>query len=216
MTHRTSVSTRRSFLTLLAGATFALPAAAAPQPAEAFFMPIGDVFPISGIGTVATGKVERGSVRTGDRLDLIGNGTTIAVTVSVMDAAGKPVPAANAGQEIGLVVRGTDAKSVQRGMVLAQPGSVTARKSLTADVTLAAASAGGRSTPINTGYRPLLRIWTGLVPATFTLPGPLAPGATSSVEVELERPSALRIGDSFAITEGGRTIGTGVVKAVKG
>jgi elongation factor Tu len=201
-------------LGLLAVLPSLVPARASAPAAEPFFMPIADVFGISGIGTVAIGMVERGTVKAGDRLELIGPGAPMAGPVSLLAPSGGPLQSGQAGQEIGVIVRGIDGNAVTRGMALVQPGSLRARKSLTAEVTLAAT--GGRTTPINSGYRPLLRIWTDVVSGTFTFTGPLAPAGKATVEVELERPSPLRIGDSFAVTEGGRTIGAGVVTAVKG
>jgi elongation factor Tu len=181
---------------------------------DALFMPVADSFVVAGMGVVATGTIVRGSVKTGDAVELVGIGEPAQAKVLAIQIGLNTVDQADAGVEASLVLRGVDQDQVDRGRVIAAPGVVKAHRAITADVSLLAT--GGRSRPAADGYRPLLKIWTHSVTGTFQLGADqIAPGATARVTIALEESSAVQVGDTFDITEGGQTVGTGVVTAVK-
>jgi elongation factor Tu len=181
---------------------------------EALFLPVADVFPISGMGIVAMGTIVRGAVHTGDTIDVVGgDGGPIRATVLQLQIHAASADSAKAGDEVGVLLRGVDQDSIERGRVLAAPGSVAAHTHITAEVSLAAE--GGRSTPVADGYRPLLSIYTASVSGTLTLgDAELAPGGKATVPIELEEPVAVSVGDTFDVTEAGRSVGSGTVVAV--
>ncbi|MDH2390658.1 elongation factor Tu [Streptomyces sp. HNM0663] len=179
-----------------------------------FLLPVENVLTISGRGTVVTGAVERGAVRVGDRVEVLGAGITTVVTG--LETFGKPMEAAEAGDSVALLLRGVPRDSVRRGHVAAAPGSVTPSRCFRAQVYVLSAREGGRTTPVSTGYRPQFYIRTADVVGEVDLGGAgLAhPGDTVPVTVELGRAVPLEPGLGFAIREGGRTVGAGTVTAL--
>ncbi|MEJ0013200.1 MAG: EF-Tu/IF-2/RF-3 family GTPase [Bauldia sp.] len=198
---------------LVTGAVVALTGMARAD--DALFLPVADVFPISGMGTVALGTVVRGEIHTGDAVEVVGGaGAPIKATVLQLQIHAANVDSAKAGDDVGVLLRGVDQDTIERGRVIAAPGSVTAHTHVTAEITLAAE--GGRSTPVADGYRPLLAIFTASVSATLKLgDATLAPGGKATVPVELEDPVALLVGDTFDVTEGGRSVGSGTVVSIE-
>ncbi|GAA3398107.1 elongation factor Tu [Streptomyces roseoviridis] len=179
-----------------------------------FLMPVESVLTITGRGTVVTGAVERGTIRVGDRVDVLGAGTETVVTG--VETFGRPMESGQAGDNVALLLRGVPRGAVRRGDVVARPGSVVPRSRFTARVYVLSAREGGRTTPIGTGYRPQFYLRTADVVGTVDL-GPRAvarPGDTVTLTVDLGRPVPLEPGLGFAIREGGRTVGAGTVTEV--
>jgi elongation factor Tu len=177
---------------------------------DALFLPVVDSFVIAGMGVVATGTIVRGSVKTGDAVEMVGIDAPAQATVLAVQIGLKTADAADAGADVSLILRGVNQDQVTRGRVVAAPGVIKAHKTITADVTLL--QTGGRSRPAADGYRPLLKIWTHSVGGTFQLgSGQIEPGATARVTIALDEPSAVQVGDTFDVTEGGRSVGSGVV-----
>ncbi len=179
-----------------------------------FLLPVENVLTITGRGTVVTGAVERGTVRLGDRVEILGADTETVVTG--LETFGKPMEEAQAGDNVALLLRGLPRDAVRRGHVVAAPGSVSPRRRFTAQVYVLSAREGGRATPITTGYRPQFYIRTGDVVGAVDLGGAAVarPGETVTMTVELGRDVPLETGLGFAIREGGRTIGAGTVTEV--
>ncbi|MCJ1675895.1 elongation factor Tu [Streptomyces sp. APSN-46.1] len=184
-----------------------------------FLMPVENVLTITGRGTVVTGAVERGSVRTGDRVSVLGgDGEAVETVVTGLETFGKPMESAEAGDNVALLLRGVPRDGVRRGHVVAAPGSVEPRRRFTAQVYVLSAREGGRTTPVATGYRPQFYIRTADVVGDVDL-GEAAvarPGETVTMTVELGRDVPLEAGLGFAIREGGRTVGAGSVITVHG
>lgn len=180
-----------------------------------FLLPVENVLTITGRGTVVTGAVERGTVRVGDRVDVLGAGLD-GVVVTGLETFGKPMTEAQAGDNVALLLRGVARDAVRRGQVVAAPGSVTPRRRFTARVYVLSTREGGRTTPVSTGYRPQFYIRTADVVGDVDLgETPLArPGDTVTVTVELGHDVALEPGLGFAVREGGRTVAAGTVTAV--
>ncbi|GGY54273.1 elongation factor Tu [Streptomyces xanthochromogenes] len=179
-----------------------------------FLLPVENVLTITGRGTVVTGAVERGTVRVGDRVQLLG--AEVESVVTGLETFGKPMDSAQAGDNVALLLRGVPGDAVRRGHVVAEPGSVTPSRRFTAQVYVLSTREGGRSTPITTGYRPQFYIRTADVVGDVDL-GELAvarPGDTVTMTVELGRDTPLEPGLGFAIREGGRTVGAGTVAAL--
>ncbi|WP_217242100.1 elongation factor Tu [Streptomyces sp. AC555_RSS877] len=179
-----------------------------------FLMPVENVLTITGRGTVVTGAVERGTLRLGDRVEVLGAGVESVVTG--LETFGKPMEEAQAGDNVAMLLRGVPRDAVRRGHVVAAPGSVPARRRFTAQVYLLSGRDGGRTTPVSTGYRPQFYIRTADVVGDVDL-GEAAvarPGETVTMTVELGREVPLEPGLGFAIREGGRTVGAGTVTAV--
>ncbi|MDI9833489.1 elongation factor Tu [Streptomyces sp. KAU_LT] len=179
-----------------------------------FLLPVENVLTITGRGTVVTGAVERGTVRVGDRVEVLGAGVETVVTG--LETFGKPMDEAQAGDNVALLLRGVPRDAVRRGHVVAAPGSVVPRSRFTAQVYVLSTREGGRSTPLSTGYRPQFYIRTADVVGDVDL-GEAAvarPGETVTMTVELGREVPLEPGLGFAIREGGRTVGAGTVTAV--
>ncbi|MEU9100664.1 elongation factor Tu [Streptomyces sp. NPDC048361] len=179
-----------------------------------FLLPVENVLTITGRGTVVTGAVERGTVRVGDRVQILGADTESVVTG--VETFGKPMESAQAGDNVALLLRGVPRDAVRRGHVVAEPGSITPSRRFTARVYVLSAREGGRSTPIATGYRPQFYIRTADVVGDVDL-GELAvarPGETVTMTVELGRDTPLEPGLGFAIREGGRTVGAGTVSTL--
>jgi elongation factor Tu len=182
-----------------------------------FLLPVENVLTITGRGTVVTGAVERGVIRLGDRVELIGAaGEALGTVVTGVETFGKPMEFAQAGDNVALLLRSVERGQVRRGVIVAAPGSVTPRSAFTAQVYLLSAREGGRRTAIGTGYRPQFYLRTADVVGDmdFGQVGTAVPGQTVEVTVALGRPTPVEVGLGFAIREGGRTVGAGTVTAV--
>ena len=180
-----------------------------------FLMPIEDVFTISGRGTVVTGRVERGIVKTGDELEIVGIKDTAKTTCTGVEMFRKTLDEGRAGENCGVLLRGTERDDVERGQVLAIPGSVKPHTKFTAKITVLSKEEGGRHTPFFKGYRPQFYFRTTDVTGEVTLPDGVEmvmPGDTvDELNCELIAPIAMEEGLSFAVREGGRTVGAGIV-----
>ncbi|MEV7523789.1 elongation factor Tu [Streptomyces sp. NPDC091371] len=187
-----------------------------------FLLPVENVLTITGRGTVVTGAVERGTVRIGDRVSVLGDGGgsggPVETVVTGLETFGKPMESAEAGDNVALLLRGVPRDGVRRGHVVAAPGSVTPKRRFTAQVYVLSGREGGRTTPVATGYRPQFYIRTADVVGDVDLgvAGLARPGETVTMTVELGRDVPLESGLGFAIREGGRTVGAGTVTAVLG
>jgi len=179
-----------------------------------FLMPIEDVFSISGRGTVVTGRVERGIIRTGDEMEIVGLKDTQKTTCTGVEMFRKLLDEGRAGDNCGILLRGTKREDVQRGQVLAKPGSIKPHKKFKAEVYILTKEEGGRHTPFFKGYRPQFYFRTTDVTGSIKLPDNVEmvmPGDNIAMEVELITPIAMDKQLRFAIREGGRTVGAGVV-----
>ena len=182
-----------------------------------FLMPVEDVFSISGRGTVVTGRVERGIVKVGEEIEIIGLRPTIKTTVTGVEMFRKLLDQGEAGDNIGALLRGTKKEEVERGQVLAKPGSVMPHKKFTAEAYILKKEEGGRHTAFFNGYRPQFYFRTTDVTGSVTLPEGtemVMPGDKVSMTVELITPIAMEKELRFAIREGGRTVGAGVVASI--
>jgi len=182
-----------------------------------FLMPIEDVFTITGRGTVVTGRIERGKVNVGDEVEIVGLGDTRKTTVTGIEMFRKLLDEGLAGDNIGALLRGIDKTAVERGMVLAKPGSIKAHNKFKANVYVLGKDEGGRHTPFFSNYRPQFYVRTTDVTGTIKLPEGVEmvmPGDNIVMEVELITPVAIEQGMRFAIREGGRTVGAGVVDSI--
>ncbi|MBL1100652.1 elongation factor Tu [Streptomyces coffeae] len=179
-----------------------------------FLLPVENVLTITGRGTVVTGAIERGTVRVGDRVEVLG--ADVATVVTGVETFGKPMEVAEAGDNVALLLRGVPRDAVRRGHVVAAPGSVVPRRHFTARVYVLSTDEGGRRTPVSTGYRPQFYIRTADVvgDVDLGLTGVARPGDTVTMAVELGRALPLEPGLGFAIREGGRTVGAGTVTTV--
>ena len=182
---------------------------------KAFLMPVEDVFSITGRGTVATGRVERGTVKVGEEVELVGLGETRKTTVTGVEMFRKQLDQGQAGDNVGLLLRGVDKTEIQRGQVLCKPGSIKPHTKFTANVYVLTKDEGGRHTPFFPGYRPQFYIRTTDVTGSIKFEGEMVmPGDNVVMEVELINPVAIEQGMRFAIREGGRTVGAGVVDKI--
>jgi elongation factor Tu len=195
--------------------------ASIPQPERAvdrpFLMPVEDVFSISGRGTVVTGRVERGVVKVGEEVEIVGLKATVKTTVTGVEMFRKLLDSGMAGDNIGALLRGTKREDVERGQVLAAPGSITPHTGFKAEAYVLTKEEGGRHTPFFTNYRPQFYFRTTDVTGVVKLPEGVEmvmPGDNVSMEVELIAPIAMDEGLRFAIREGGRTVGAGVVAKI--
>ena len=183
-----------------------------------FLMPIEDVFTITGRGTVATGRIETGEAKTGDAVEIIGMGAEkLTSTITGVEMFRKILDRGEAGDNVGLLLRGIDKKDIKRGMVICKPGSVTPHAKFKAEVYILSKEEGGRHTPFHNNYRPQFYVRTTDVTGTIHLqPGVdmVMPGDNVTIEVELLQPIALNVGLRFAIREGGRTVGAGQVTEI--
>jgi elongation factor Tu len=178
---------------------------------------VENVLTITGRGTVVTGAVERGTVRVGDRIEVLGaDGGPQPSTVTGLETFGKPMESAEAGDNVALLLRGMPRDAVRRGHVVAAPGSVVPSRRFTARVYVLSAREGGRTTPVTSGYRPQFYIRTADVVGDIDLGGAgvVRPGETVTLTVELGRDVPLEPGLGFAIREGGRTVGAGTVSSL--
>ncbi|MHB8495574.1 MAG: elongation factor Tu [Casimicrobiaceae bacterium] len=192
-----------------------------PQPKRlidgAFLMPVEDVFSISGRGTVVTGRVERGVVKVGEELEIVGLKATLKTVCTGVEMFRKLLDQGQAGDNIGVLLRGTKREEVERGQVLATPGSITPHTKFSCEVYVLSKEEGGRHTPFFNGYRPQFYFRTTDVTGSCVLPGGtemVMPGDNVAMEVTLIAPIAMEEGLRFAIREGGRTVGAGVVSKV--
>ena len=192
-----------------------------PQPTRAkdkpFLMPIEDVFSISGRGTVVTGRVERGVVKVGDEVEIVGLKPTTKTVATGVEMFRKLLDQGEAGDNVGVLLRGTKREEVERGQVLAAPGSITPHTKFKAEAYILTKEEGGRHTPFFTNYRPQFYFRTTDVTGSVTLPDGVEmvmPGDNVAMEVELIAPIAMDEGLRFAIREGGRTVGAGVVAKI--
>jgi elongation factor Tu len=192
-----------------------------PQPERAidgpFLMPVEDVFSISGRGTVVTGRVERGIVKVGEEVEIVGLKPTLKTTCTGVEMFRKLLDQGQAGDNVGVLLRGTKREEVERGQVLAKPGSITPHTKFTAEIYVLSKDEGGRHTPFFNGYRPQFFFRTTDVTGAVELPAGtemVMPGDNVSVTVALIAPVAMEEGLRFAIREGGRTVGAGVVAKV--
>ena len=192
-----------------------------PQPEretdKPFLMPIEDVFSIAGRGTVVTGRVERGRVKVGEEVEIVGIKPTTKTTVTGVEMFRKLLDEGQAGDNIGALLRGVDRESVERGQVLAKPGSITPHTNFECESYILTKEEGGRHTPFFANYRPQFYFRTTDVTGTVTLPAGsemVMPGDNVKLTVELIAPIAMYEGDRFAIREGGRTVGAGVITKI--
>ena len=182
-----------------------------------FLMPIGDVFSISGRGTVVTGRVERGIIRTGDEVEIVGIRPTFKTVCTGVEMFRKTLDEGRAGDDIGVLLRGTKREEVERGQVVAKPGSITPHTRFQAAVYVLTKEEGGRHTPFFSGYRPQFYFRTTDVTGVCTLPEGVEmvmPGDNVNLEIQLITPIAMEEQLRFAIREGGRTVGAGVVSKI--
>ncbi len=183
---------------------------------QPFLMPVEDVFSIKGLGTVGTGKIETGKVHTGDEIEIVGLKETSKTTVTGVEMFNKTLDDGQAGDNVGCLLRGVDKEELIRGQVLAAPGSIHPHKKFVGEVYVLKKDEGGRHTPFFTGYRPQFYFRTTDVTGTATLQGAemCMPGDNITMDIELIQPIAMKEGLRFAIREGGRTVGSGVVAAI--
>ena len=182
-----------------------------------FLMCVEDVFNIEGRGTVVTGRVERGVLKKMDEVEIVGLQDTRKTTATDIEMFRKLLDSATAGDNVGVLLRGTKKDEVDRGMVLAKPGSIKPHTKFKAEVYVLSKDEGGRHTPFFTNYRPQFYFRTSDVTGTLNLPTGVEmvmPGDNVSVDVELQKPVAMEKGQRFAIREGGRTIGAGRISEV--
>jgi len=192
-----------------------------PQPArevdKPFLMPVEDIFSISGRGTVATGRIERGQVKVGEEVEIIGIKDTRKSVVTGVEMFKKLLDSGMAGDNVGLLLRGVERKEIERGQVIAKPGSITPHTKFKAEVYVLTKEEGGRHTPFFSGYRPQFYFRTTDVTGVATLNEGVEmvmPGDNSQLTIELIAPIAMEKGLRFAIREGGRTVGAGTVSEV--
>ncbi|MCQ2639607.1 elongation factor Tu [Helicobacter pylori] len=184
---------------------------------KTFLMPVEDVFSIAGRGTVVTGRIERGVVKVGDEVEIVGIRPTQKTTVTGVEMFRKELEKGEAGDNVGVLLRGTKKEEVERGMVLCKPGSITPHKKFEGEIYVLSKEEGGRHTPFFTNYRPQFYVRTTDVTGSITLPEGVKmvmPGDNVKITVELISPVALELGTKFAIREGGRTVGAGVVSNI--
>jgi elongation factor Tu len=192
-----------------------------PQPKreteKPFLMPVEDVFSITGRGTVATGRIEKGKIKVGEEVALIGFNSDKKTVITGVEMFRKLLDDGQAGDNVGLLLRGINKEDVERGMVLAKPGSITPHTKFSAEVYVLTKEEGGRHTPFFKGYRPQFYFRTTDVTGSVELPEGMEmvmPGDNVQMEIELITPIAMDEGLRFAIREGGRTVGAGVVTKI--
>ena len=182
-----------------------------------FLMPVEDIFSISGRGTVATGRIERGLVKVGEEVEIVGIRDTVKTTVTGVEMFKKLLDQGQAGDNVGLLLRGVKREDIERGQVLAKPGSITPHTKIQAEAYILTKEEGGRHTPFFTGYRPQFYFRTTDVTGVASLPAGVEmvmPGDNIAMEIELITPIAMEKGLRFAIREGGRTVGAGTISEI--
>ena len=181
-------------------------------------MPVEDVFSITGRGTVATGRIETGVANTGDPVEIIGMGAEkLNSTITGVEMFRKILDRGEAGDNVGILLRGIEKKDITRGMVIVKPGSVTPHKQFKAEVYILKKEEGGRHTPFHNNYRPQFYVRTTDVTGNISLPSGVEmvmPGDNLTITVDLIQPIAMNVGLRFAIREGGRTVGAGQVTEI--
>ena len=185
---------------------------------QPFLMPIEDVFSISGRGTVVTGRIGRGIVKVGDDVEIVGIKATETTTCTGVEMFRKLLDEGRAGENVGVLLRGTKREEVERGQVLAKPGTITPHTKFAGEVYVLSKDEGGRHTPFFKGYKPQFFFETTDVTGSVELPEGtemVMPGDNVTMNVELIAPIAMEEGQRFAIREGGRTVGAGVVTAIE-
>ncbi len=192
-----------------------------PQPErdvdKPFLMPVEDVFSITGRGTVGTGRIERGIVKVGEEVEMVGLGADRKIVVTGVEMFRKLLDEGEAGDNVGLLLRGVGKEEIERGMILAKPGSVTPHTKFEAEVYVLTKDEGGRHTPFFKGYRPQFYFRTTDVTGNVEMPEGVEmvmPGDNTKMSIELIAPIAMEEGLRFAIREGGRTVGAGVVTKI--
>src|SRR5476649_2405633 len=192
-----------------------------PEPKRAldgaFLIPVEDVFSISGRGTVVTGRIERGIVKVGEEIEIVGLKPTIKTVCTGVEMFRKLLDQGQAGDNVGVLLRGTKHEEVERGQVLAKPGSITPHTKFTAEIYVLSKDEGGRHTPFFNGYRPQFYFRTTDVTGIITLPTGvemIMPGDNINVDIDLIVPIAMEKTQRFAIREGGRTIGAGRITEI--
>jgi elongation factor Tu len=182
-------------------------------------MSVEDVFSITGRGTVATGRIERGVVKVGEEIEIVGMGDTQKTTVTGVEMFRKQLDQGMAGDNVGILLRGVDKEAIERGQVIAKPGSITPHTTAKAELYVLSKDEGGRHTPFFDGYRPQFFFGTADVTGIIKCPEGVEmvmPGDNLTVEIDLGKKIAMEAGQRFAIREGGRTIGAGrVVEVIK-
>lgn len=184
---------------------------------KTFLMPVEDVFSIAGRGTVVTGRIDRGVVKVGDEVEIVGIRDTQKTTVTGVEMFRKELDKGEAGDNVGVLLRGTKKEDVFRGMVLCKPGSITPHKKFEGEIYVLSKEEGGRHTPFFDGYRPQFYVRTTDVTGSIKLPEGtemVMPGDNIKIVIDLITPIALELGTKFAIREGGRTVGAGVVTKI--
>ena len=182
-----------------------------------FLMPVEDVFGIKGRGTVATGRIERGIVKVGDEVEIVGVKATRKVVVTGVEMFKKLLDEGRAGDNVGCLLRGIEREEIERGQVMAKSGSIKPHTTFKAQVYVLSKEEGGRHTPFYNGYRPQFYLRTTDVTGNISLPEGaemVMPGDNVEMGVELITPIALEVGQRFAIREGGRTVGAGAVTSI--
>jgi len=182
-----------------------------------FLMPIEDIFSISGRGTVATGRIETGILKVGEEVEIVGFRDTTKTTATGVEMFRKLLDEGRAGENVGILLRGTKREDIERGQVLAKPGTITPHTKFSAEVYILTKDEGGRHTPFFNGYRPQFYFRTTDVTGVATLPSGVEmvmPGDNVKLEIQLITPVAMAEGLRFAIREGGRTVGAGVVNKI--
>ena len=182
-----------------------------------FLMPVEDVFTISGRGTVVTGRVERGIVKVGEEIEIVGYKDTVKTTVTGIEMFRKLLDEGRAGDNVGALLRGTKREDIERGQVLAKPGSITPHKKFNGEIYILGKDEGGRHTPFFNNYRPQFYFRTTDVTGVVNLPEGtemVLPGDRTDMKVDLIQPIAMEEGLRFAIREGGRTVGSGIVTKI--
>lgn len=204
---------RRSLILLAVFAVSSITVAA--QNGEPFLLAVEDVFSITGRGTIAVGKIERGSVKVGDAVEIVGSQGVTASTVTAIEMFRKMVNESKAGDNVGLLLRGVDQAAVERGSVIAKPKSFKAYPRFKATIDILSTAEGGRAKPLPTGFRPLVEIRTGSFSGVLTLPAgktEAAPGEKGvEVEIEMTKAAPLEKGTVIALREYGRAIAKGTV-----
>ena len=183
----------------------------------AFLMPVEDVFSISGRGTVVTGRIERGIIKVGEEIEILGLKPTLKTICTGVEMFRKLLDQGQAGDNVGVLLRGTKREEVERGQVLAKPGSITPHTDFEAEIYVLSKDEGGRHTPFFNGYRPQFYFRTTDVTGALQLPAGtemVMPGDNVKINVQLIAPIAMEDGLRFAIREGGRTVGAGVVSKI--
>jgi elongation factor Tu len=180
-------------------------------------MPVEDVFSISGRGTVVTGRIERGIIKVGEEIEIVGLKATLKTICTGVEMFRKLLDQGQAGDNVGILLRGTKREEVERGQVLAKPGSITPHTDFEAEIYVLSKEEGGRHTPFFNGYRPQFYFRTTDVTGALQLPAGtemVMPGDNVKINVQLIAPIAMEDGLRFAIREGGRTVGAGVVSKI--